>query len=103
MTPYPVQQLAQAMGVTEKVVRNLMMECGVQAINDCMTEQGRSRLQTYIQKKSDTVDKLENLVEKYTIMVDTCSILYNKFPNLVRELVPFLQKYHKKVIFPATV
>ena len=103
MTTYTVQQLAQAMGVTEKVVRNLMMECGVQAINDCMTEQGRSRLQTYIQKKSDTVDKLENLVEKYTIMVDTCSILYNKFPNLVRELVPFLQKYHKKVIFPATV
>ena len=34
MTTYTVQQLAQAMGVTEKVVRNLMMECGVQAIND---------------------------------------------------------------------
>ena len=103
MTTYTVQQLAQAMGVTEKEVQNLMKECGVQPINGCLTEQGLSRLQTYIEKKGDTVNKLENLVKKYTMMVDSCSILHSKFPGLVTELLPLLQKYRKKVVLPATV
>ena len=103
MTTYTVQQLAQAMGVTEKEVQDLMKECGVQPINGCLTEQGLSRLQTYIEKKGDTVNKLENLVKKYTMMVDSCSILHSKFPGLVTELLPLLQKYRKKVVLPATV
>ena len=103
MTTYTVQQMAQAMGVTEKEVQDLMKECGVQPINGCLTEQGLSRLQNYIEKKGDTVNKLENLVKKYTMMVDSCSILHSKFPGLVTELLPLLQKYRKKVVLPATV
>ena len=91
-----VQQLAQAMGVTEKEVQNLMKECGVQPINGCLTEQGLSRLQNYIEKKGDTVNKLESLVKKYTMMVDSCSILHSKFPGLVTEFVATPAKVSQK-------
>ena len=104
---FTVNQTAAAMGMETSQLRSLMLQGRVQPQDDGLTleqiqqlrqlqeEQGRSALRAQ--------SCLERLVQKHTLLIDTCALLHQQFPLLAERLMPLLRQNCKALVVPSSV
>lgn len=51
----------------------------------------------------EEMSEYEQIVKKYKIMIDTCSLMHTKCEDVIKALLPALKKYNGKIIVPKKV
>ena len=103
-----VSQAANAMKVEESQLWTLLGQCGIQPQNGRLTTEQRGQLVLALEERQAgsqrrAQEKLERLVDQYTILVDTCSLLNQQFPLLMEHLESLLHMRGKALIVPSSV
>ena len=108
MNSYTIRQAAEAMGVQEIALQELLDQSGILAINNNLTLDQIQELMEVLQRQNDEAARrsqktLEQLVDRYAVLIDTCSLLHPQFPQLMEHLVPLLQRRNKPLVIPSGV
>ena len=115
MYSIPMTQAAQAMGISMVDLQLMLVRCGIQPKENSLDPQQVQTLIRFLEKHQRTeeayaktaaehaMSNLEAAVKRYTILIDTCSLLHINFPLLMTNLEPLLCKHGKALIIPSGV
>lgn len=103
-----IPQMADAMGVEESELWTLLEQYDIHPLGDGLTLEQIRRLQQVLEGQQEesrqrAQGKLEHMVQQYAILVDTCSLLHEKFPLLMERMTPLLRQTGKAMIVPSGV
>lgn len=104
-----VHQAARAMGLEEEGLWTLLGQWGIPVRGDGRLEDDAlAALARRLEEGRDQADRqsqsrLEGLVSRYALMIDTCSLLHEAFPAFAGHLAPVLRQYGKVLIVPSGV
>ncbi|MBE5709927.1 MAG: hypothetical protein EGR51_08560 [Oscillibacter sp.] len=103
-----VSQAASAMKMEESQLWTLLSQCGIQPQDTSLAKAQLGQLALALEERQAgsqrrAHEKLERLVDQYTILVDTCSLLNQRFPLLMEHLEPLLRMRGKALIVPSSV
>ena len=98
-------QAASAMKMEESSLWTLLNQCGIQPKDASLTRDQLGHLALALEERQAASqrraqEKLERLVGQYTVLVDTCSLLNQRFPLLMEHLEPLLRARGKALIVP---
>ena len=90
-----------------------LSKCGIYIFNDDnivfnRTQELQIEKYFFVPKISNEIETnskkvLEDFVKDYLIFIDTCSIRLSWFPQFMKNIQPFLQKYNKYILVPEIV
>ena len=108
ITAITVTQAARAMGLETGELDGLLVRWGIQAEDGLLDQTQVHTLLQFLedqqkQSRERAQDNLEQLAERYTLLIDTCSLLHPQFPELMTHLVPLLRENGKALIIPSGV
>ena len=108
ITAITVTQAARAMGLETGELDGLLVRCGIQAEDGLLDQTQVHTLLQFLedqqkQSRERAQDNLEQLAERYTFLIDTCSLLHPQFPELMTHLIPLLRENGKALIIPSGV
>lgn len=100
-------QAARAMGLNGSDMLRLLNESGVTPENDLLTNGEIQMLTSFLERKRvDQADRaranLKQVTKRYTLLIDTCSLLHEAFPSFMEHLAPELSECGKKLIVPVS-
>lgn len=100
-----IGQAAHAMNMQEEALRALLPRLGISVSEELVDAQ--ALVHSLENRRDEAVQqaqgKLEQLVSRYTPMIDTCSLLHEQFPAFAHHLAPMLRQYGKALIVPSGV
>ena len=104
----PISQAAKAMGLEESQLWVLLGQCGIQLQENILTQEQVHRLIEALEgKKAESQlrarENLERVVQRYILLIDTCSLLHPQFPLLMEHLTPLLLQSGKHLVVPSEV
>ena len=107
-TAITVTQAARAMGLEPEELDGLLLRWNIPADDGLLD---RTQVQTLLrlledqqkQTQNRAQDNLAQLVERYALLIDTCSLLHPQFPELLAHLIPLLRENDKALIIPSGV
>lgn len=100
MNRISMNQAAEAVKLDVTALRALLECCGVAVLQEWQRE-ADLRQQEEAAKRYQ--GKLAWLAERYTMMIDTCSLLHSQFPAFVEHMTPLLRQQGKALIVPSGV
>lgn len=108
MNRISIDHAAQAMELEAGALRSLLDQWSIPVSGDWLEPDALTALTQYLeQQQNDAIrqsqDKLEWLVGRYTLMIDTCSLLHPQFPDFARHVMPVLRRHGKSLIVPSGV
>lgn len=103
-----VNQTAEALHITEKDALDLMLYNSIVPINGVI---GLDQAENFILRVQNTPElgeckaraNLMRVVDRYTLIFDTCALLHDKFPVMFTRILPLLQANGKRIIIPSSV
>ena len=86
----------------------LLGQWGVQPREDSLTLEQIQQLRQLLSEHQDehqlrAQNSLERVVQRYTLLADTCSLLHQQFPLLAERLTPLLRQSCRTLIVPSGV
>ena len=108
ITAITVTQAARAMGLETGELDGLLIRCGIQTEDGLLDQMQIQMLLQFLedqqkQSRERAQENLEKLAERYTLLIDTCSLLHPQFPELMTHLLPLLRENGKALIIPSGV
>lgn len=108
MNEIRINQAASAMGVQESELLQLLARCGLKPEGGVLAPSDIDTLRRFLTGRSEEAqlqaeDKLARTAARFTLMIDTCSILHERFPLLMQRLVPLLAQSGKTLLVPSGV
>ena len=108
MTGISISQASKAMGLDTETMNTLLTRCGVCPQNGMLDPAEVETLLRFLEERQEqsrlrAQENLERLAARYTILIDTCSLLNPQFPALMSRLVPLLQENGKALVIPSGV
>lgn len=100
MNRISMNQAAETVKLDVTALRALLECCGVAVPQEWQREADLWQ-QEEAAKRSQ--GKLAWLAERYTMMIDTCSLLHSQFPAFVEHMTPLLRQQGKALIVPSGV
>lgn len=105
---FTVSQTAAAMGMEPARMWALLGQWGVQPREDSLTLEQIQQLRQLLSEHQDehqlrAQNSLERVVQRYTLLADTCSLLHQQFPLLAERLTPLLRQSCRTLIVPSGV
>lgn len=104
----PIPQTASAMGVEETQLWTLLDQGGIIPKDNALTQGQLQQLVQLLEHRQEesrrrAQENLERVVERYTLLADTCSLLHPQFPLLMERMAPLLLQHGKALIVPSGV
>ena len=108
MNHISIGQAARAMKLEEPQLHTILECCGISTEAGWLEADDITALEQYLEERRDEAlrqsqSKLERLTERYTLMIDTCSLLHPQFSAFAAHLAPLLRQYGKALIVPSGV
>lgn len=105
-TGITVLQAARAMGLDTDTLNTLLARCGIRPRDGLLDPAEAETLMCFLEEQQEqsrlrAQENLERLAERYTILIDTCSLLHPQFPALMDHLEPLLRENGKALIVPS--
>ena len=104
---FTVPQTAAAMGIPSTHLSTILAENGIQPQDGSLTLEQIQRLQQIQEQQRMAAlrsqNALERIVQKYTLLIDTCALLHEQFPLLVQHMEPLLRQNCKALVVPSSV
>lgn len=103
-----VLQTASAMGAEESELWTLLNQCDIHPSEEGLTWEQLRQLQQVLEERQEesrlrAQSKLEQTVQRYTLLIDTCTLLHEQFPLLMERMTPLLRQSGKALIIPSSV
>ena len=96
------------MGLNEDELRQLLGRCGVYPRGDALVPDEVTALRQFLAgqdavSRQQAEERLDKDAARFTLLIDTCSLLHDQFPQLMGRLVPLLEREGKALIVPSGV
>lgn len=103
-----VSQTASAMGAEESELWTLLNQCDIRPSEEGLTREQLRQLQQVLEERQEesrlrAQSKLEQTVQRYTLLIDTCALLHEQFRLLMERMTPLLRQSGKALIVPSGV
>ncbi|MGI5952946.1 MAG: zinc-ribbon domain containing protein [Dysosmobacter sp.] len=103
-----VSQAAGAMGIEESELWHLLDRSGIHPREESLTNEQLRQLIQVLKKHQEesrlrSQDNLERVVQRFTLLIDTCALLHEQFPLLMERMAPLLRQNGKVLIVPSSV
>lgn len=108
MNQMSVEQIAEATHLNEEKMNEMLTRCGIQSRDGTLTVKQAMELMQYIQANQSSPEQkaqeyLERMISRYTLFVDTCSLMRPEFPQLLERMAPLLHSNEKMLMIPSGV
>ena len=103
-----IPQAAKAMDVEVTELNEMLDRCGIHAQDGLLSAGEVKALMGYLEAQREQAvrhaqENLTMLVQRYALLIDTCSLLNEKFPVLMTHLIPLLRAEGKALNIPSGV
>lgn len=108
MPPILIEQAAAAMGLNQDAMAGLLSRCGLRPTGGILSPSDVAVLRRFLEEQQSqsrllAESWLARAAGRYTMLLDTCSLLHPSFSSLMEHLVPLLEKDGKDIIIPSGV
>ncbi len=103
-----VSQTAGAMGAEESELWDLLSRYGIHPLEGSLTKEQVHQLMRVLEEQQEesrlrSQNNLERVVQRFTLLIDTCALLHEQFPLLMERMAPLLRQNGKVLIVPSSV
>ena len=108
MKQISVEHAAWIMGQKAEQMDIWLEQAGITAPEDMLDGETLAELMQYLERRwleqvRQAQSRMEWLCERYTMLIDTCSLLHPQFPAFAEHVTPMLQQRGKALIIPSGV
>lgn len=108
MNQMNMEQIAEATHLSEEKMNEMLTRCGIQSSDGTLTVKQAMELMQYIQANQNSAEQkaeeyLKRMISRYTLFVDTCSLMHPEFPQLLERMTPLLRSSEKMLMIPSGV
>ena len=108
MKQISIEHAAWIMGRKTEQMETWLEQAGIAAPDNMLDGESLAELMQYLEgcwmeQARQAHSRMEWLCERYTMMIDTCSLLHPQFPAFAEHISPMLQQRNKTLIIPGSV
>ena len=108
MNRIAIDQIATTLRLTESEVHQLLNECGIMPKDDTLSLTEADELMEYARTSVTCYTfrgkrNLENVVRRFTLFLDACTVLDDQFPAFMEHIAPILRENHTAMVVPSGV